>query len=78
MTPLISNGWLLVPYGGSDAQTVEIALGAPRPRAWLPAFLDWHGEQRVAKIRPPVNGTPRDLVWLRYGGTTTQVGRFPV
>lgn len=49
MTARIVDGWLVVPYSGPELVPVAILIGGDR----CPAFLDWHGGERVAKIRPP-------------------------
>jgi hypothetical protein len=46
--PQLHQGWLVVPYDGDDLSLVEIGVGDQ----WVPAFLDWVDDQRVAKIRP--------------------------
>jgi hypothetical protein len=49
------DGWICVPYPGSDLQRVELSLDQSDPQA---AFLDWHGDQRVAKLRPAAFDNP--------------------
>jgi hypothetical protein len=69
----IVDGWFVVPYGGRDLSTVHIGFG-PDP-AWHPAFLDYHGDQRVAKVRVgAIPAARRVPVWLRVDGAQERVG----
>lgn len=70
----IRDGWIVVPYTGHDLATVHIAVGDRND--WQPAFLDWVGDQRVAKIRPPTSAGRQVSVWLRVGDTVTPAGRI--
>jgi hypothetical protein len=72
MNIITADGWLMVPYEGSDLARVEIGLGeVPQFRG---AFLDSHSGQRVAKVRDPGRPRPYD-VWLRIDGRPSKVGR---
>ncbi len=82
MTAALAAGWLTVPYSGTDATLVEIAVtrSVDADTVWTPAFLDYADGVRVAKVRPPAAAA--DLmppsVWLRVGGAgATNVGRYP-
>lgn len=74
MTPLIRNGWLIVPYSGPELARVFIAVG-DRADAWRPAYLDWHDGRRVAKVRPPEPTGRARAVWLRIDDTATRIGK---
>ncbi len=43
------DGWLILPYKGSELATVEFKIEG----VLYPAYLDFHGGQRIVKIRPP-------------------------
>lgn len=73
MAVSLTEGWLTVPYSGHDAARVEIGVG-DQPM-WFPAFLDYYGDRRVAKIRPP-EGLRPGFVQLRVNGTVTHTERF--
>lgn len=77
MQAAIRDGWVVVPYSGHDLATVHIAV-AQRPVEddWRPAFLDYDGGQRVAKIRPPQAANRQVSVWLRVGDVVTPAGRI--
>jgi hypothetical protein len=49
----LADGWLCVPYDGPDICRVWITVGGQDDQAEQPAYLDWSGGLRVAKIRPP-------------------------
>lgn len=81
MTPEIVNGWLVVPCGAHDMARVEVGISPAAgrsPRAWTPAFRDWHHGQRVAQARcvPPKAGNWS--VWLRVDGRVTGPHRLVV
>ncbi|MEV4321005.1 hypothetical protein AB0J37_02100 [Microbispora rosea] len=73
MRAAVRDGWVVVPYTGHDLATVEIAVGDRD--TWTPAFLDWNGPERVAKIRPPASSDRQVAVWLRVGDVVTSAGR---
>lgn len=70
----LRDGWIIVPYGGSDMARVEIGVGQAGGEEWRPAFLDWVDGQRVAKVRPLEHGGP---VWIRVNGTAVEAGAVP-
>lgn len=73
MAAAVRDGWLTVPYSGPELVVIEVGVGQADHIEWRPAFLDWVGGKRVAKIRPPTSGTV--AVWLRTGGVQTRVGK---
>ena len=76
MNARLHDGWLVVPYGGHDLARVYICAGQ-RQGDWRPAFLDRVDGQRVAKIRPAgLSGVV--WVWLKVGGTVSQMGKVTV
>lgn len=73
--PTVVDGWLMVPYSGPDNADVQIAISARQLGPGTPAFLDWHEDQRVAKIRPPAGVDARGVtVWLIVDGYAQRVG----
>ena len=73
----VRDGWLVVPYSGHDLATVHIAVAQrPAEEDWRPAFLDYVGRERVAKIRPPASSGRQVAVWLRVGDVVTPAGRI--
>lgn len=77
-SPSIVNGWLVVPYTGTDAADVRIGVGTREPLdalSMLPAFLDWVGTQRVAKIRVPSGASSRGVsVWISINNAVRNAG----
>lgn len=73
MTPRIENGWLVIPYTGSDFSKLYIAVG-DRDN-WQPAYLDYSGGQRVAKIRVAESTAQAREVWFKVDGVVTSVGQ---
>lgn len=69
----VRDGWLIVPYTGSDLARVHVAVGN-EPQVWQPAFLDWVEGQRVAKVRARNLPERAQRVWLRVGDEITQAG----
>jgi hypothetical protein len=72
----LADGWVCMPYTGSDLSRVEISGGSGE---WVPAYLDWHNGDRVAKVRPHTLASA-DLqgaisVSLRVDGVITSTGR---
>lgn len=49
----MADGWLIVPYSGPELTVVEIGVAG----LWTPAYLDYDGGQRVAKVRRDVSPT---------------------
>jgi hypothetical protein len=75
MAATIVNGWLVVPYGGTDFSKVFMAMAQqPEGVDWKPAYLDYEGGQRVAKIRPPQTEGRALRVWLKVDGHVTDMG----
>lgn len=76
--PVISDGWLCVPYAGDDTAIVYLSVtargGEPE---WVPAFLDYVDGQRVAKIRPPAGAEYSAIVRTRVGAVVLDNGRYP-
>lgn len=70
----IENGWVVTSCDASDSAKVFMALGSPGN--WRPAFRDWSGGDRVAKIRAAGTGTL--TVFLRVGSNVTTVGRVSI
>ena len=70
MSARLVNGWLEVPYDGSDRAQVAISA---EPDVWRPAFLDYTDGQRVAKVRPPTGPRVAE-VKLRVSGAVTPHG----
>lgn len=77
MAATIRGGWLTVPYDGHDTAVVYVALtrGAPDDDDWQPAFLDYAGDERVAKIPAPADVPPRTTAYSRVGGHVVKHGR---
>lgn len=73
----LHEGWVCMPYNGSDLSRVEIQAGG-HPAAG--AYLDWANGTRVAKVRPhalgPIAGTT--TVTLRVDGIPTTTGRITI
>jgi hypothetical protein len=69
----LADGWICVPYTGSDLQTVELALDNGPFHA---AFLDHLEGQRVAKLRPHTLGatSTAGTLKLRVDGIITWQG----
>ena len=74
----IKDGWLVVPYSGSDLAQVHMAVGRQRPYEWHPAYLDYVDGVRVAKIRSPQMTGQGTNVWLKIGEVVQNVGRVTV
>lgn len=70
MKPRVIDGWLVIPYDGSDRVAVHISI---EPDEWLPAFLDYDADgQRIAKVRLPAGvGSTVIPTLLASGGSTT-------
>lgn len=68
MNPRIVNGWLVVPYAGSDRVAVHISI---EPYVWLPAFLDYIDGERVAKVRVAAPAGTILKMRLRAGSAET-------
>jgi len=45
----LTEGWLVLPYEGPELADIEVKIGDDL----YPAYLDYSGSKRVAKIRPP-------------------------
>lgn len=73
MRAALVNGWVVVPYAGSDRATVEVSLA---PDVWLPAYLDYDTNGlRTAKVRPPATLPSATVqVRLRVDGSTSTLG----
>lgn len=69
MTIAIVNGWLEVPYTGTETAAVEISVDD----VWLPAYLDYTNGVRVAKVRPPALSQTVQ-VQLKIDGNITPAG----
>lgn len=75
MVPKFVDGWVIVPYDGSDLTRCKIGLND----YWQPAFKDWYGEQRVLKVRPPKNQSRSVYtVWVDKNGQIKKVGSVRV
>lgn len=73
----IANGWLEVPYNGPDLSTVELGYTEDlrrEPLVWQPAFLDYAGATRVAKISLNKSMVRGISVWMRVNGIARRVG----
>lgn len=73
MSVRVIDGWLCVPYAGPELAPAYIAVGSQRD--WRPAFLDWNGPARVAKVRVPAGQRGALSVWLRVGDVITSQGK---
>lgn len=72
--PVVAEGWLMVPYSGSDVAEVHLSTGMRTPGSWIPAYMDWYRDERVAKIRPPAGvTTPGTFIWQSIDGTVTKL-----
>lgn len=78
MSARISDGWLVVDYSGPELVLIELGTGTASPENYRPAFLDYEGDSRVAKVLLPPSAfsTPTATVWLRVRGTESRVGRI--
>ncbi len=77
MTPDVVDGWVCFPYDGDDLARVELGVRGTEVR--LPAFLDWHDGQRVAKLRPAAlvgNAHRAVTVELHVDGVVTASARM--
>ena len=78
MTAWLDAGWIMAAYNGDDMSIVELSLGRGSPTQFVPAFLDNHEGQRVAKVRPHAfpDLVPRSnyTVFLKVNGGITEAG----
>lgn len=58
------DGWLILPFQGAELATIEFKI----EDEVFPAYLDFHGGQRIAKVRPPANWDRSKLVELWING----------
>lgn len=68
MTARILDGWLVVPYSGSERSAVHIST---EDDTWIPAYLDWVDGERVAKVRVTAPAGTILKVRLRAGSSVT-------
>lgn len=77
MKARVVNGWLMVgPYTGHDTEVVRINVAGDGYDKSIPAFLDRHEGERVAKIRPPVGPGRTVTVSLVTKHAITEIGRL--
>jgi hypothetical protein len=68
------DGWLQVPFTGTDMTVVEVQVGDGE---WVPAFHDYAPDgTRVAKIRPPADVAYGVPIRSRVAGVVTEHGRY--
>jgi hypothetical protein len=74
MTVRVADGWVKVDCDAPDFAMVYIQLGDGE---WRDAYRDYHGESRVAMVRPG-NATGRVNVALRVGDDVTRLGSVKI
>lgn len=81
MTPVVLDGWLIVPYEGEEKTTIELGYSnevGKEPEVWHTAYLDYHEEQRVAKIPEPVIMGKTYQLYFRVNGIVRKAGKISV
>lgn len=69
--PRLRKGWLEIPCDAPDQAKVYMSVGESEYGEWFPGFRDWdENGRRVAKIRPPRNGSV--YVWTKIDGHVTR------
>lgn len=74
MSVRVENGWVVAECSAADQARVEMSVAGADAEAFVPAFRDYDGKKRTAKVRVPASGGRLD-VYMRVDGHVQLVGR---